>query len=501
MKIRATILLGATIVVSGASDHGYLRRDSRELTPEGVEGQVMHVKIAPGANANDLEYLGSVTPLFTLPYERLKELSGIKPGLPDLTLWYSITTNSTDAGAPVEAEFTSQGFDDTIITDVVIPVIMPPPQNTGASVTPDFVANQNYLRSNDVTGNNGIDAEYSWSFPGGNGAGITIYDVESNWNQNHEDLVAANVKLLLNAGDENDPSFNNSHGTAVLGEMVGTNNGLGVKGISYGAAIGLAPQRTKNLGLNRGNAMLLAVNDAKPGDVILLEMQTSACGLGDKDYGPAEEHQDVFDVTTVAVAKGIVVVAAAGNGNVNLDDPRCMGKYNRAVRDSGAIIVGAGGSGRAGCTSARTKKSFSTYGSRVDVQGWGDCVWTTSHGNGYKDPANTSDENRWYRRNFSGTSSASPFVAAAAANIQGIAINEFGSPLAPSDVRQLLVETGLPQQGDTTQKIGPLVNLRAAIDKLLQKSSQPIINKSKSPKKGKAKKTKKTKCAKSTICV
>jgi hypothetical protein len=35
----------------------------------------------------------------------------------------------------------------------------------------------------------GINARYAWGFPGGDGAGTNIIDVEQGWNLNHEDLV------------------------------------------------------------------------------------------------------------------------------------------------------------------------------------------------------------------------------------------------------------------------------------------------------------------------
>merc|ERR1712106_1114366 len=63
-------------------------------------------------------------------------------------------------------------------------------------------------------------------------------------------------------------------------------------------------------------------------------------------------------------------------------------------------------------------------------------------------------------------SSASPFVAASVANIQGIAIKQFGSPITPLQVRTLLKDTGLPQLGGGGN-IGPLVNLDLAIESLL----------------------------------
>lgn len=45
--------------------------------------------------------------------------------------------------------------------------------------------NQGYLN----TAPAGINARYAWGFPGGDGAGINIVDVEQGWNLNHEDLV------------------------------------------------------------------------------------------------------------------------------------------------------------------------------------------------------------------------------------------------------------------------------------------------------------------------
>lgn len=250
--------------------------------------------------------------------------------------------------------------------------------------------------------------------------------------------------------------------------MIGASNGFGVQGISDMAMAKVVPEKTV-MGHNRANAILLAVNDGQPGDVILLEMQTWVCGLA--EYGPAEGDQSVFDATKIAVANGFVVVAAAGNGNVNLDRAECGGRFDRNIRDSGAIIVGAGGSGvnGNGCSPARQKMWFSTFGSRVDVHGWGECVVTTGPGDLY----NPGDPNRVYMSGFSGTSSASPFVAAAVANIQGIAMEKFGHPLEPKRVREILRDTGIPQVDPNNGVIGPLVNLRGAIDRLLVDTAKP----------------------------
>jgi hypothetical protein len=98
---------------------------------------------------------------------------------------------------------------------------------------------------------------------------------------------------------------------------------------------------------------------------MVIEQQYPVCGLSSPQYGPLEWLQSVFDAVSTATAKGIVVVEAAGNGAVDLDQPACGGLFNRSVRNSRAIIVGAGS------PFTRERLSFSSYGSRLDVQGWG----------------------------------------------------------------------------------------------------------------------------------
>jgi hypothetical protein len=412
--------------------------------------------------------VSSMRLLFTLPPGQLDALRAAGEDLPDLKLWFEIVLlSAADPGAFVDALL--------LLPSVDVAQFKPFPIEQPA-VTPNFTGNQGYLGP----ATNGIDATFSATLPGGNGAGITIYDVEYSWNQSHEDLTRANgVALLLDSGDTAvDPFASNDHGTAVLGEIIADNDTKGVTGISWGANVGLAPANTMNLGYNVANAILLAVADASPGDVILIEQQTPVCNLcgeanctdlidndgdGSTDeglFGPSEWMQAVFDAIQTAVANRIVVVEAAGNGGVNLDQAACGNTFNRAARDSGAIIVGAGGPPG---TTDRQRLAFSSFGSRVDLQGWGGSVMTTGYGTFYVDPDDPTNRNRFYGSTFNGTSSASPIVAGAAANLQGIAINTFGTPLIPFQVRSLLQTTGSPQLGNVAQNIGPRPDLQAAI--------------------------------------
>lgn len=412
----------------------------------------------------------SMVPLFTLPTSQLNELRTAGEDLPDLTLWFKITvTSGTDVNT---------FLDDLRLLSSVNKVELVPLPSELPAVTPDFTGNQGYLGP----APDGIDATFSATIPGGNGSGITVYDVEYSWNQNHEDLSkAAGVTLLLNPGDTAvDPFGSNHHGTAVLGELVADNDTKGVTGISWGGDVGMAPANTANLGYNPANAILLAVADASPGDVILIEQQTGVCNLGlpcngpGGDCGPLEWISSVFDAIQTAVANRITVVEAAGNGGVDLDQAACGTTFDRTVRDSGAIIVGAGGPTTASgwCTGAspcdRERLSFSSYGSRVDLQGWGDGVATTGYGTSYTNVDDPTNPNFFYRFTFGGTSSASPIVAGAVANLQGIAINQFGTPLIPFQIRSLLQQTGSPQLGNTTENIGPRPDLQGAIASINQ---------------------------------
>jgi Ca2+-binding RTX toxin-like protein len=456
--VVATIAaVAAALVAIPATADGAADPSMVAAAPDAASAEYLNVKFADGLAMDAVEAsiegeLADVTlsiePLFTLSTAELERLR-VNDSLPDLTRWMRVRLAPGEDALQVAAAM--RGLSGVESAEPA-PSPPPPPQTT-----PDLSGNQGYLGP----APGGVDAQYSWTVPGGTGTGITIYDVEYEWNQNHEDLsAAAGVAQLVNAGDTPVGPFNSdNHGTAVLGEMVGDNNGRGVTGISYDANVGLAPANTQNLGYNPANAILLAVNDASPGDVILLEQQYWACGTG--NYGPLEVLSSVYSATVTAVANGIIVVAAAGNGNVDLDAAGCGGLFDRSVRDSGAIIVGAGGP--AGSSSDLAKLSFSTYGDRVDVQGWGSGVATTGYGNGYVDPDNSTNKNRFYTYSFSGTSSASPFVAAAAANIQAISLNRDGVPLSPLAVRQLLVNTGTPQQGNLSTNIGPRPNLKAAI--------------------------------------
>jgi len=193
--------------------------------------------------------------------------------------------------------------------------------------------------------------------------------------------------------------------------------------------------------------------------VLLIELQTT----GPRGrYVPVEWYDDVYDAVAAATKRGVVIIEAAGNGAEDLDHKVYRGKFDRKKRDSGAIMIGAGGPPRDGYRD-RERLDFSNYGARVDVQGWGRKVATLDYGDLQRcSGEETSYTDRHYTGEFSGTSSASPIVAGAAVILEGIA-RERGKPIAPRDLRELLRRTGTPQAGDTSEHIGPRPDLARAI--------------------------------------
>src|SRR5262249_39627001 len=122
----------------------------------------------------------------------------------------------------------------------------------------------------------------------------------------------------------------------------------------------------------------------------------------------------------------------------------------------------------------RSRLSFSNFGSRLDVQGWGENIVSTGGRHegepGYWDLRDDPDSGRCYTQSFGGTSGASPIVVGVLACIAG-ARNAAAKPLVSySEIRQLFEETGGAQTdgdvGSAAERIGRLPDLRAAFKAL-----------------------------------
>lgn len=339
-----------------------------------------------------------------------------------------------------------------------VPKPMSPP-------APNYFSYQGYLnRANLIP--SGIDAIAAWTKTGGTGTGVTVCDLEYSWNYNHADITKA-PGSQINPNPIADPFSDTDHGTAVIGELVSDNNGWGTTGICYGASLKTCGTfyPASNPEWNVAGAIAYAIANLSAGDVILLEAQwdwneSDTCFIPIEFWGMMypmnmQNANGVYEAIVNAVSNGIHVVEAGGNGNVNTD------RFGWYPQKSGAIIVGAGG---ASSGNNLQRLPFSSYGSRFDLQAWGEDVYTT----GYGDLWNYEGINYFYTSQFSGTSSASAMVAGAVACCVGYGKAQGVNPtlLNPGNLRNVLVETGTPQDFSQPGNIGPRPNLRAAFTEL-----------------------------------
>lgn len=348
---------------------------------------------------------------------------------------------------------------------VLAPQLVPAGAPTGSSTTSrNFEPSQGYLHS----APNGIGAMEAWAKYGSKGKGVTVCDIEGNWNLTHEDLP----KLKHIGGTLiNDIGWKN-HGTAVMGEILSKPSRSGTVGISHHAR-GFVQSFMINGIDNIAYAIVKATGKLKKGDIILIELQASSPLTG--KYIAVQYWSDVASAIRSAVSRGITVVEAAGNGNEDFN--RSIYNGSGLQRDYGAIVVGAGvpptnhfdyfgpdwGFDRyEKIGNPRSRIWFSNFGKIVSVQAWG---WNVTSC-GYGDAQGGKNQNRWYTLRFSGTSSASPIVTGAAACIQSRALARYGAPLAPAQVRTLLIKTGTPQVAGPgvplSQHIGPQPNVLKA---------------------------------------
>jgi hypothetical protein len=426
----------------------------------------------------------SLRPLFGISEERLRaETSSLAAttgaDVPDLSVYYRVEApdERLDELAErlreqdvIEAAYVKPPSAPPQLLNEMVPRSEAPPQHT-----PDFTARQEYLD----TAPGGIDAHYAWTQAGGRGANVGIIDIEGAWRFSHEDLTQ-NQGGVVGGTESTDLGWRN-HGTAVTGEFGGDDNASGVTGICSDANV-----RAISIfgGMGSAGAIRRAADMLNLGDIILIELHRAGPRFNfqarddQRGYIAVEWWPDDFDAIRYAVTRGVIVVEAAGNGAEDLDDAiydtpaagfptNWSNPFDRANRDSGAVVVGAGApppnTHGQNHGPDRSRLDFSNFGALVDAQGWGREVTTT----GYGDLQGGANEDEWYTDRFSGTSSASPIVVGALGCVQGVLRSRGWVPLSPARARELLRATGSQQQDalgrPSTQRIGNRPDLRQLI--------------------------------------
>jgi hypothetical protein len=345
------------------------------------------------------------------------------------------------------ADVEPAGLEQHAKPDATGPAASTPPSGEPPAVVtpPDLAYMQFYLYGPDETKDGyklgGLNVQYAHRFPGARGEGITLVSKEvGGWYADHADLPAP----VRRFGD----FVASGPGTRSAGIMAAIENGYGVTGIANRASLAYAAAGIGNLAELR--------DYLKPGDVLQIGMQVDlgpVAGCRSSCFVPMEALPAWYDAIKELTDRGIVVVEAAGNGNVDLDHPDFDGRFDRKRRDSGAVMVGSI------CARNAVRAPFSNHGTRVDAAGWGcwDAATTTS---GAEDADLWSEFDNWYTSGVASPASANPIVAAAAASLSGYARVK-GATLGSTDVRVLLNATGTPLDGAAT-RIGTQPDLKKA---------------------------------------
>ncbi len=342
----------------------------------------------------------------------------------------------------------------------------------------------------------GVDADHAWSH-GGDGKGLRVCVCDWAFADRHPDLPPI-VDLTAPATGStptapttpqlaSDLPPHADHGTAALGTLLALDDGEGTKGLcpmaeGFFASV-LPASGSESTVADVTNAIDVAVEALRPGDVLLVECQVEleadALIQGEDEASkpvnhPADFHLDVRAAILTGVESGIAVVLPAGNGAGDLfgqDLASLSSSEGYAIwkpsgdneDDCGAILVGAGepslsGGATMSLGAARTRRPSSNFGARVTCQGWGRGIATPGWLEDY-----TGDVASQYI-GFSDTSGASAMVAGVVACLQSAAKHHLGAPLPVPRVRELLATTcfGSPQPEDdaAATPIGSLPDLR-----------------------------------------
>ena len=319
-----------------------------------------------------------------------------------------------------------------------------------------FAATQNYLDA----APGGVDARWAWTQANGEGASVKVIDLEQGWFLSHEDLPGPT--LLYNDNRDGVGAYVGNHGTAVVGEIAGVDNTVGIVGISPSIqSIDVVSHYNATLGTTGhvADAIVAAIPNLSPGDIVLLEIQ--------RNFLPTETDEADLDAIRLATALGIIVVEAAGNGNNDLDGWIDASNQNRMNRtspqfvDSGAIMVGASLSNVSGNPPGHDRWGFSNFGTRIDCYGWGEDIVSA----GYGDLDAGTGNNSTYTNTFGGTSGASPMIVGIAAIIQGMNRSNTGATLSPGQMRMLLGNPafGTPQDTGVAGFINVMPDLNRVI--------------------------------------
>ena len=331
-----------------------------------------------------------------------------------------------------------------------LPALAPPPSEVRPPVPTDepLVGTTDQVVLNPATGLENqwyifrCGVQNAWTMS--SGSNVVIADIDWGYRTTHQDL-ASRLDLTraynsYDGGTNVSHGTSISHGTAVMGITGAADNNLGIAGIAYDASLWPVQANSGPGSALAGNAWARAIDWVRTTSsggrrkVIILEVQTGT-------FGNYEMVPSVNAAIQTAIAAGVVVCVAAGNGDrdAGIDDA------GNPIPPTGSILVGA----TAYHPSQNPRASFSNFGSQVVVSAPGD----PQH-----DLTCNSTGDAAYRNGFGGTSGATPKVAGVAALMLAA-----DPALTHAQIRTTLNSTGTPVTTDAGKPVGTFLNAAGAV--------------------------------------
>jgi len=286
------------------------------------------------------------------------------------------------------------------------------------------------------------------------GTGVIIVDIDWGFRTSHQDLRQnidpAHTRNAYDGSANVSQGTWTMHGTGVLGMAAATMNNVGMCGAAVNATTWPIQANTGGTALP-GNAWANAIEWASTQKtdghrmVIIVEDQTG-------NFGNIEQVVSVNAAIKRAIARNVIVVVPAGNGNRDV-----------TIADDGVTPIPSTGSILVGSTSydpsRNPRSTWSNFGSTMTVSAPGDKLHDLTC-------APTSDSA--YTNMFGNTSGAAPKVAGTVALMLGV-----NPKLTHQQARDILFLGPDVVDTDVSKPVGSFLNAKYAVDEAARMAATP----------------------------